>query len=268
MISGLIFDIKEFAIHDGPGIRLTVFLKGCPLRCSWCHNPEGISPEPQVIRRPDGERTAGKSYTPDEVANIINAKKEILASNDGGVTFSGGEPLSQSMFVREIIDRLEGVHVLIDTSGYGDRDDFISLVSRSDLVYFDLKLVDRIRHMKYTGKDNGIILENLNILSGLGVPFVIRVPVIPGVTDTDSNLSEIAGTVKHFPGPGSSMPLKRGTGPDAGGFLGVEMLPYNRFAGGKYGSAGMKFNPGFDESAMPNLNTAIFKNQGIEVKVV
>ena len=75
--AGTVFDIKEFAIHDGPGIRVTVFMKGCPLRCSWCHNPEGISPEPQVIRHADGERVVGKSYSPEELAHIINSKKEI-----------------------------------------------------------------------------------------------------------------------------------------------------------------------------------------------
>ena len=87
MVSGIVFDIKEFAVHDGPGIRTTVFLKGCPLRCSWCHNPEGISPEPQVIRGPAGERVAGREYTSEELAAILNGQADILRANEGGSLF-------------------------------------------------------------------------------------------------------------------------------------------------------------------------------------
>ena len=142
MLSGMVFDIKEFAIHDGPGIRMTVFLKGCSLRCSWCHNPEGLSKEPQIIHRPDGQRLVGKTYTSKELAGIINDKARILRDSEGGVTFSGGEPLFQAKFVAEVIDCLDDVHVLLDTSGYGSEDDFRLLAGRSDLVFFDLKLID------------------------------------------------------------------------------------------------------------------------------
>jgi pyruvate formate lyase activating enzyme len=251
--TGTIFDIKEFAIHDGPGIRVTVFMKGCPLMCSWCHNPEGISPEPQVIQRADGERVVGKTYSPAELANFINSKKDILKANDGGVTFSGGEPLSQAGFISEVIDRLDGVHVLLDTSGYGSKEDLASLAVGCDLIYFDLKIIDNQKHREYTGMDNKKILQNLKVLSRLEIPYVIRIPLIPGVTDTDKNLSDIAELVNDLPGPGMH---------------GVELLPYNRVAGGKYGSAGMEFRPGFDESMDVNLNTDIFKNNGLEVKAV
>ncbi len=276
--AGTVFDIKEFAIHDGPGIRVTVFMKGCPLSCSWCHNPEGISPEPQVVRHADGERLVGKSYSPEELAHLINTKKEILRANDGGVTFSGGEPLSQAGFISEVIERLDGVHVLLDTSGYGSKEDFTSLAGRCDLVYFDLKIIDNQKHREYTGNDNKKILQNLNVLSRLGVPYVIRVPLIPGVTDTDKNLSDIAETVYGLPGPDRSRPGQHCTGSAGAGLRstgfrgknmpGVELLPYNRVAGGKYGSAGMEFRPGFDESVVVNLNTDIFKNNGLEVKTV
>ena len=275
---GTVFDIKEFAIHDGPGIRVTVFMKGCPLRCSWCHNPEGISPEPQVIQRADGERVVGKRYSPGELADIINSKKEILRANDGGVTFSGGEPLSQAGFILEVIERLNGVHVLLDTSGYGSKEDFISLAGRCDLVYFDLKIIDDQKHREYTGRDNKAILQNLNVLSMLDVPYVIRVPLIPGVTDTDKNLSDIADIVYELPRPGGVHSDLRGTGSaDAGlrgkgspgrGMPGIELLPYNRVAGGKYSSAGMDFRPGFNESVDVNINTDIFKYKGLEVKAV
>src|SRR5512135_981644 len=104
MTSGIVFDIKEFAIHDGPGIRMTVFLKGCPLTCMWCHNPEGLSMQPQIIRSPAGERLAGKVYEPEQLAALLNGQADILKANEGGVTFSGGEPLFQAEFVAEVID--------------------------------------------------------------------------------------------------------------------------------------------------------------------
>lgn len=250
MISGIVFDIKEFAVHDGPGIRTTVFLKGCPLRCSWCHNPEGMSPEPQLIRGPAGERVAGREYTSAALADILNRQADILRANEGGVTFSGGEPLGQAQFVTQVIDRLCGVHVLLDTSGYGSEGDFRLLVSRSDLVYYDLKLVDRQAHRRYTGVDNGPILRNLSVLSELGVPFVIRVPLVPGVTDTDRNLAAIGMTVRGLPG-----------------LVRVDLLPYNKAAGGKYHAAGVVFKPDYDESQPLNINTTVFEDLGLEVHV-
>ena len=117
MVHGIVLDIKEFAVHDGPGIRTTVFLKGCPLRCSWCHNPEGLSPEPQIIRGSAGERMAGAEYTSEALAAILSRQADILRANEGGVTFSGGVPLQQARSVMTVIDRLSGVHILLDTSG-------------------------------------------------------------------------------------------------------------------------------------------------------
>src|SRR5512137_2095104 len=98
MTNGIVFDIREFAVHDGPGIRTTVFLKGCPLACQWCHNPEGQSRQPQAMLSPGGRRTTGKEYTAEELAAILNRQAAILRDNEGGVTFSGGEPLMQAAF--------------------------------------------------------------------------------------------------------------------------------------------------------------------------
>jgi len=250
VLSGIIFDIKEFAVHDGPGIRTTVFLKGCPLRCQWCHNPEGISPEPQVIHGLAGDRIAGKVYTSEELAAILNRQGEILRANEGGVTFSGGEPLYQAAFLAEVIDQLQGIHVLLDTSGYSSERDFRLLASRCDLLFYDLKLIDRAAHRHYTGVDNTPILHNLELLRELAVPFVIRVPLVPGVTDTDQNLEAIARTVKGFPN-----------------LLRVDLLPYNKAAGGKYRAAGMPFNPDYDESKPVNINTEPFRSLGLAVRV-
>jgi pyruvate formate lyase activating enzyme len=251
MTTGMVFDIREFTLHDGPGIRTTVFLKGCPMSCMWCHNPEGQSPQPQLIRSPAGERIAGKVYTAAELAGLLNQQADILRNNEGGVTFSGGEPLMQAGFVAEVINLLDELHILLDTSGYGEEEDFKHLVNLSDLVYFDLKLIDHQAHRHYTGCDNDLILRNLSILKEMGKPFVARVPLIPGVTDSAQNLEAIAGVLQGFHG-----------------LLGVDLLPYNKTAGSKYRYAGMEFKPDYDESQALNLNPAPFKQANIEVRIV
>jgi pyruvate formate lyase activating enzyme len=250
MKTGMIFDIKEFAIHDGPGIRTTVFLKGCPLNCSWCHNPEGKSRYPQIMRTEVSERWVGKEYTPERLAKRLNSQAEIFKLGGGGVTFSGGEPLMQAEFVAEVIDLLDEIHVLIDTSGYGNRNDFLQLISRADIVYFDLKIIDPELFREYTGGNIEVVLENLHNLSDANVPFVIRVPLIPGVTDTDNNLASIIKTVQGLPG-----------------FIRLDLLPYNRLAGAKYKATGMVFHPKFDEAAEPNIPLKEFENSGIPWRV-
>ena len=146
---------------------------------------------PQMIHGLAGERLAGQEYTAPQLAALLNQQAAILKDNEGGITFSGGEPLLQAGFVAEVMDLLADVHILLDTSGYGSEQDFYKLVDRSDLVFFDLKLIERAAHQHYTGQDNDLILNNLQILSASGKPFVIRVPLVPGVTDTDENLSAI-----------------------------------------------------------------------------
>jgi pyruvate formate lyase activating enzyme len=200
MTTGIVFDIKEFTVHDGPGVRTTVFLKGCPLACMWCHNPESQSIQPQVIRSPTGERLAGREYEAAELAALLNQQAALLRANEGGITFSGGEPLFQAEFVGEVIDRLDDLHVVLDTCGHAPQPDFLLVLARSDLVFYDLKLVDRQAHLHYTGVDNDLILANLDLLGQSGKPFIVRVPLVPGVTDTDENLAGIAQAVENMPG--------------------------------------------------------------------
>ncbi|HJW90919.1 MAG TPA: radical SAM protein [Anaerolineales bacterium] len=250
MKTGIVFDIKEFAVHDGPGIRTTVFLKGCPLDCSWCHNPEGKSRQPQTMRSSAGERTAGQEFTSQELASRLIRQAGILKANEGGVTFSGGEPLQQAEFLVEVIPQLNGLHILLDTSGYGRETSFRRLVELSDLVYFDLKIIDDSLHCLHTGRSNRRILGNLRLLGGSGKPFVIRIPLIPGVTDTDQNLEAIAATVRRLPG-----------------LLRVDLLPYNPVAGGKYLAAGIPFRPRYDPAQPVKINTAFFEDLGLKVRV-
>ena len=206
--------------------------------------------QPQLIRGLAGERLAGRKYTATELAALLNEQAELLRANEGGITFSGGEPLLQADFVAEVIDLLDEVPILLDTSGYGDPQDFRRLVDRSDLIYFDLKLIDRAAHQKYTAHNNDLILNNLQILSASGKPFVIRVPLVPGVTDTDENLADIAQTVRGMPG-----------------LLWVGLLPYNQAAGSKYEYAGMEFKPDYDEARPLNINTMLFEKSGLKVCV-
>lgn len=183
MTTGLIFDIKEFAINDGPGIRLTVFMKGCPLRCAWCHNPEGISPQPQLNRKTGC--MVGKEYTVEELARRICKFRDVFDLSGGGVTFSGGEPTRQPEFVEACALRLNGIHKTLDTSGFCPSATFRRLLGVFDLVYYDLKLADTAAHQRFTGRSNLQILENLHILDESGVPYHIRIPLIPEITDTE-----------------------------------------------------------------------------------
>jgi pyruvate formate lyase activating enzyme len=250
MLTGVVFDLCEFAVHDGPGIRTTVFMKGCPLRCSWCHNPEGISPEPQTVVGAAGSRLVGRRYSSDELAAILNGQAAILRAGEGGVTFSGGEPLLQAAFVAEVIDRLDRTHVVLDTSGYGSDEAFQLLLGRVDLVFFDLKVIDPPEHRRHTGQDNAPILRNLKTLAAAGVPYVVRVPLVPGVTDGDENLTAIAEAVQGSPS-----------------LLRVDLLPYNRAAGGKYARCGMEFRPTYDELREVRVGLAPFAARQIPAKL-
>jgi len=250
MKSGVVFDIREFALHDGPGIRTTVFLKGCPLRCSWCHNPEGRLREPQMIHGHAGDRLVGNNYTSEELATLLNEQADILRANEGGVTFSGGEPLEQAEFVVEVCDRLDNVHVVFDTSGYGTEKAIRAVAEKTDLFYYDLKLIDSAAHRHFTGEDNTLILSNLRTLGSLGAALVIRVPLVPGVTDTDENLNAIAETARDLPG-----------------LVRVDLLPYNRAAGGKYRNLGLQFLPLYDEQGALRLHTEPFGELSVPVRI-
>lgn len=220
-MKGTIFNIEEMTVHDGAGARLTVFLKGCPLRCEWCHNPEGWISEPQLVYnrekcvdcglckvtcthkecRPFGRclhvcpkdclNVCGEEYDSKKLANKINAYKRIFAATGGGVTFSGGEPLMQWKFLSETIDFLDGVHTVIETCGYADEETFAKMLKKIDFVYMDLKLFDGELHKKYTGADNAVIKNNFKSLKDSGKPFVVRTPLIKGVTDGEENLRKI-----------------------------------------------------------------------------
>ena len=249
-MTGVIFDIKEMAVHDGPGIRTTVFFKGCPLRCMWCHNPEGLLFEAQFIYKkarckgcqsclvkcshedcqPFGRcihrcpnnclEIAGKEVLAQSLAEELRDSAKVLGDQFGGFTFSGGEPLAQSEFLLELIDNLHGYHLCIETSGYARRDVFERVIDKLDYVIMDIKLADATQHKLYTGVDNKVILENFNSLVNSGKPYLIRTPLIPDITDTRDNLARIREII---------------------GECRWEQLPYNAAAGAKYEMLGWKY---------------------------
>ena len=249
-VTGVVFDIRELTIYDGPGLRTTVFLKGCPLHCAWCHNPEGMSQQPQVLRGPNGDRVAGRTYEADELAALLNRQAPLLT--DGGVSFSGGEPLMQADFLEAVLERLEGLHVVLGTSGFAPPENFLRVVHRCDMVLFDLKLMDPEAHRRWTGGDNQLILGNLERLANLGVPYLIRVPLAPGVTDTEANLSAIARHVRDLPGRRPR----------------VELLPYNRAAGGKYAACGLEWRPDYDETVPCRTDLTPFHELQVDARVL
>ena len=187
MKSARVFEIREFTLHDGPGVRTTVFFKGCPLRCAWCHNPEGQSPEAETMRRANGETVVcGRDWTSEELAEELVRNADIMAQSGGGVTFSGGEPLMQAEFLLELIPllRARGVNLAVETSGYAPAEVYEAVVSMLDFAYQDVKCLDAEAFRWWTGGDIGVVLRNIEWLRGSGVPFAFRVPQIPGVNDS------------------------------------------------------------------------------------
>jgi len=272
MITGTIFDIKRYAIHDGPGIRTTVFLKGCPLRCWWCHNPEGLTGSAQRLYNADrcigcdscvdqcpgraltrtgtgikwdaafctqcftcsqacpseATRKIGRTVTVPELLEILEQDRLFYDQSGGGVTFSGGEPLSQAAFLLEALTACGrvGIHRVVDTSGVAAPDQLLAVAAQTDLFLFDLKLMDSEKHRQYTGLPNVEILQNLELLAASGASVDVRIPVIPGINTDAENLKKTAQFLAAQPG------LRR-----------IELLPYHSTARKKYRQLGMDFIP-------------------------
>ena len=206
MPKAIIADIQRSSTHDGPGIRTTVFFKGCPLKCAWCHNPETVNFEPEILNYPEkcigcglchkgcfsgAKVLCGKEYSTDDVMKEILLDKEYF-KNGGGVTFSGGEPLAQAEFLSKIIDRCkeEGIHTAVETSMIYYNEEIFKKI---DLVMADIKIWDCEIHRKYTGVDNLKILENFRKLNKIGVPIIARTPVIVGI---EQGIDKISGFLK------------------------------------------------------------------------
>lgn len=247
-MTGTIFDIQHFSVHDGPGIRTTVFMKGCPLRCKWCHNPEGLSKSLQLQFFEDkcigcalcGERkhlldaqkcpagalkVCGREVDEDEViAEVL--KDKIFYADNGGITFSGGECLLQADFVASVLCKAKalGLHTAIDTCGYVPFEELEKTLACCDLYLYDIKCFTSDVHKAYTGVDNFLIIDNLKRLDAAQKDIWIRIPVIPGFNNTAEEMSRIAELISSMPS------IKQ-----------LTLMPYHTLGASKYKTLGLEY---------------------------
>lgn len=281
MAQGLVFDINEFAVHDGPGVRTSVFLKGCPLRCLWCHNPEGQSFEQEVLAGDNGcihcgrclqvcrhsvcvacgacievcprnlRRFAAVKWDSERLAQKLARNRALYDLNNGGVTFTGGEPLAQPAFLFDVIDQIRPIHTAIETCGHVSEAIFALALEKSDLILMDIKLMDSSLHRRYTGVGNELIQKNLTTLLQSGHPCILRIPVIPGVNDNDENMLATAERIQGYPG------VER-----------LELLAYHKTAAAKYPLVRRKYAYTLPyEPKDPHLFCHFFTQRGICVFV-
>ena len=263
-VRGMVFDIQRFSVHDGPGIRTTVFLKGCPLRCSWCHNPESQESRPELVvmegrcircgscrevcpeRKKSGgddftcvvcgtcveacptgaRQIAGREMSVDDLVTELRRDRIFYDDSGGGVTFSGGEPLAQFEFLRAGLAaaRAEGIHTAVDTCGYSPRERLLEIAGLTDLFLYDLKLWDSDLHHHYTGVSNAEIVENLRTIGRVHANIWIRIPVVPGINDDLASIEAMAQFVTTIPGVRQ-----------------VNLLPFHRTGVQKFARLGRSF---------------------------
>jgi len=263
---GTVFDIRRFTMGDGPGVRTTVFLKGCPLRCSWCHNPEGRSQYPERVRYrlPDGqggfretEQVIGAEYSIEALMAEILKERNVMIESGGGVTFSGGEPLLQHLFLTEVLKRCkqEGLHTVVDTNGYAETE-VMALVARyTDLFLFDIKHADSAKHLDFTAVSTLRIAENLRYLLQQGQRVWIRIPIVPGFNHSRQEVAQMIAMLKDMPD----------------GIEVVQLIPYRQDGMAKY----RQFNIPGSMANIPSMNPSqlapyrrMFRRAGFEVEVI
>jgi pyruvate formate lyase activating enzyme len=266
---GIVSDIQRFSVHDGPGIRTTVFLKGCQMRCRWCHNPEALRPGPElelfldkcigcgaclkvcpraahametgrrVFRRElctacgtcarscyaEALVLVGREMTAAEALAEVVQDREFYANSGGGVTLSGGEPLYQPDFAREILRlaKQAGIHTAIETNLAWPWERIEPILDVTDLVMADIKMMDPAAHQEWTGVSNEMVPDNVQRLGRSGKPLLVRTPIVPGVNDTIAEIGRIARFIAGL-----------------ANLVCYELLPFNPLAAGKYKSLGME----------------------------
>jgi pyruvate formate lyase activating enzyme len=300
MLTGIIFNIQRFSIQDGPGIRTTVFMKGCPLRCPWCSNPESQNKFPEIAHRdslcnkcgrcveacevqaisltdngvkidretctgcgkcievctPGALKCYGKEMSIEEVYREAIRDTPFYQDSGGGVTAGGGEPLSQADFIAGLFKRCQdsGIDTCLDTCGYAAPSAWEKVLPHANLVLFDVKLMEPSAHRRLTGKSNEKILQNLELVAASGVPVIIRIPVIPGINDSQENITDTARYVANING------LKE-----------INLFPYHRFGESKYAMLDRQYS--LSELTTPQHShieelVNIVKSFGLECQIV
>lgn len=227
-LEAVVFDIQRASMVDGPGLRTTVFLKGCPLRCSWCHNPEAMRREAQTVRMENGKpKTYGETQSLEQIWTIIEKDRSFYESSGGGLTISGGEPMSQFTFTLALAQRARqaGIHVALDSTGFGNRRQWDQLSPYIDLFLMDYKLSDDGAHRAHTGVSASALHDNVRYLAQKGSRIRLRCPIIPGINDTP----------KHFAGIHQMASA-------IANLDGVDLLPYHDTARFKYAQLGLPYH--------------------------
>lgn len=298
MLVGRVMNIQKYSVHDGPGIRTTVFLKGCPLNCWWCHNPESQLEKAEILYFQDrctlcgmcvekcpqkgieildekvctdkescigceictdfcinnARELVGKDMSISELMKEIEKDRIFYDESNGGVTFSGGEPLMQFEFLNEILEvcRRKGINTAVDTSGFASWEKLEKIAHKVDLFLFDIKHMDSEQHKKYTGVPNEVILENLTKLSKIHNNVFVRIPIIPGVNDSYDNLE----SAKDFL---SKIHIKQ-----------INLLPYHKIGMDKYNRVDMEYK--MIETKEPSKESMeefkkSFEEIGVKIKI-
>lgn len=298
MTTGVIFNLQRYSIHDGPGIRTVVFLKGCSLRCWWCHNPESQILASELIFSEQSclgcgrcvenclkgaisfqkgkvvidrqmcilcERCSkscptnalemiGRKMTVEQVMTEIRKDLIFYDQSGGGVTFSGGEPFFQFEYLDQLLDccNREEIHTVIDTAGWISEDKLLHLAPKVNLFLYDLKLMNKEKHEKYTGVSNDLILNNLQKLAQLTDQIFIRIPIIPGINDDLKNMQK---TAKFL----SKLKIEQ-----------VYLLPYHNIGIDKYKKSKINYNLGDVRSPSAEKMcelSEVLQTKGLQVKI-
>lgn len=254
-VKGRIFDIQRFSIHDGPGIRTIVFLKGCVLRCRWCCNPESQEYNIQTMMVQGKPKITGRDVTVEEVMEEIKKDLPYYRRSGGGVTLSGGEALCQPDFAVALLRACKeyGIHTAMESTGYADFEVIEKYLPYLDVYLMDIKHIDSKKHEAFTTKPNGLILENAEKIAKSGANLIIRVPVIPTFNHTKEEIKEIAAFAKSLPG------VKE-----------LHLLPYHRLGQDKYEGLGREYTlahiePLSNEYMEELLNAA--KTSGLQCQI-
>lgn len=226
-IKGRIFDIQRFSVHDGGGIRTIVFLKGCPLRCKWCCNPEGQHYDIEKMTLGGKEKIVGRDVTVGEIIDVIERDRVYYRRSGGGLTLSGGECLAQPDFAVALLKAAKerGINTAIESTGFAD----FSVISRYlpylDLYLMDIKHMNSAKHKEFTSQPNEKILENARKITNAGTRLIVRTPVIPTFNDTKEEIAAIAEFARSLRG------VKE-----------MHILPYHRIGMDKYKGLGREYS--------------------------